>query len=591
MNTRPYNLLPLPHPRDFDPGPEYFYTNFVHPMIPDMIQLMDVGLNIDPNAVSKLRTTVTEVLENVTRTVGRNRLIRDRLETVARNQRKDAQASLRTTDDYLLEYNKDSAVHRTWIVNTRLRNIGKGDKCRESWLITPLKALNEELKDPYIMRLLLKVDISEHEETAKGMLALAEYKLSIYNTPRIASGNAMPVFNPGSAKQKQEFFSSLGLKSPVQSKKTGDCSWSREIVEDMLYSTPDGPLKDILEAFVDHSYSSIIQNNFLKAFDTYTVDGVLRGNVKLLGAKSARPTSNAPNLLNMPSTKSVYAKPLKSCFKAPEGKLVIQADFNSLEDVVLANLTLDPGKVAIQKDKSLDAHCYNALSYFQNSIEDIIGTEGDYKDKVRRFKKAVKSGDKALSDIRQNSKPCTFKLAYLGFPDADKGGVITQHIYDNYHNKLYPGVKSYLEDYTIPTVKEQGYIHLGLGFRMYTDNVDEKFRTVFNANFQFWSVLTLIAVNEMNHRIRDAGLTKDIEICGTIYDSIYANITPDAQIVQWYNKNLVEVGSKDFLEDQEIPNILTCGIGRNWAEEIDLAPDATIEEIQKVLDDLGDSDD
>lgn len=589
MTARPWELLPLPHPKDFDPGPEYFYENFVHPMIPDMIRLMDTGLNIDQSAVSKLRTTVTDVLDSVTKRIGSNPVIRKRLSQVVKVQKKEAQESLRDVEFYLLPFNPTSALHRTWVINTQLIAIGHEDKVADNWLLAPLKKLNATINDPYILRFLLKVEMSNHEVTLAGMRALAEYKLGIYNKPRLIAGNAMPVFNPGSAKQKQELFSMLGMESPIKSKTTGEGSWSREIVEEFLEVEGEGDLKEVLQAFVDHSFSAIIESNFLKAFDTFTVDGVLRGNIRLLGAKSARPTSNAPNLFNMPSTKSVYAKPLKKCFKAPEGKLVIQADFSSLEDVVLANLTLDPGKLAIQKDKTLDAHCYNALAYFQDAIEAEIGTEGDYKDKVRRFKKSVKSGNVVLSDIRQNSKGCTFKLAYLGFPDAEKGGAITQEIYDNYHNKLYPGVKDYLQDYVIPTVHNQGYMHLGLGFRMYTDNIDQKFRTVFNANFQFWSILTLIAVNEMNLRIAEAGLEDDIQICGTIYDSIYANITPTAEIVNWYNVNLVEVGKKDFLEVQEIPNVLTCGIGRNWAEEVALDPDASIEDIQQVLDKLGDA--
>lgn len=247
---------------------------------------------------------------------------------------------------------------------------------------------------------------------------------------------------------------------------------------------------------------------------------------------------------------------------------------------------MDAGKLAIQKDPDLDAHCYNSLGYYTSQIEKIIGAEGTYNDKVKRFKQGVEDKEPTLKAFRQSSKPITFKLAYLGFPDHDKGGLITQEIYDNYHNVLYPGVKSYLDDYVIPFAKENGYIHLGLGCRIYTDDAQNDHRTLFNANFQFWSILTLIAVNEMHYRIEEAGLVEDIKISSTIYDSIYAVITPDAEIIKWYNDNLVEIGAKPFVENQEVATSLECGIGRNWAEEVAIPKNATVEEIQDILNSL-----
>ena len=584
-SVRPWQRLPLPHPRDFDPGQKYFYENFAKPLVKDFIKIMCTGINIDPVAVENLTKEVDVVLASVDEVLSNNPLIKKVQSLRAKDNQKAHKEkcleAIREIDYYLKPYNPKDIIHRTWVVNNYLSGV---EEPREKWALSDLKKYNIFKKDPFISSVIDGKPISEHLDS--GMLALAKYKLELWNRPRIEKSEQeapLDKFNAGSAQQKQKLFSLFNIEAASKSDTTGDDSWNRENLEILLKSTDNEELIEVVEKLIDHPFSAIIKNNFLSAFDRFTINSVLHGNIKLFGAKSFRPTSNAPNLLNMPSSGSAYAKPLKKCFVAPEGKLIIQADYASLEDVVLADLTLDAGKLAIQKDPTLDAHCYNALGYYTRKIEDIIGKEGTYNDKVRRFKQAVEDKHPELKALRQASKPITFKLAYLGFPDESRGGLITQTIYDNYHNALYPGVKSYLDDYVIPRAKEDGYIHLGLGCRIYTDDVDKDHRTLFNANFQFWSVLTLIAVNEMHHRIDEAGLSNDIQISATIYDSIYSVITADPEIIKWYNDNLVEVGAKPFIENQEVATSLSCGIGRNWAEEVAIPKNATVEEITEIL--------
>ena len=593
---RPYEHLPSKHPREFDPSDNnllFFYENFIKHFIPDMIGIMNAGLVIDKKAVEELRATVTSVLSSVSDRLIKNKKIKKfqnyKLPNIQKKHYDECTKSIRTIKYYTNQYKASNILHRTWVINTYLIDIGYKSKIKDKWTLSDLKQLNIFLENSFIKSVIDRRDIVNNSHTIKGMKKLAEYKLELWNRPRYEKAKKpvdIPEFNPGSPKQLREFFEFCKITPLSYSNKTGEPSWGREQLEIIYKQTTDEDLKDALQSFIDYSYSSIINNNFLKAFDTYTIDGKLHGNIKLFGALSFRPTSNNPNLLNMPSTGSIYAKPLKKCFIAPKGKLVIQADYSSLEDVVLSCLTKDEGKIAIQKDKTLDAHCYNALTYFKDEILKYVDPNNDYKNQVREFNKLVEEGHSELKSIRQKSKPCTFKLAYLGYPDADKGGVITQDIYDNYHNVLYPGVKSYLDDYTIPFVRENGYIHLGLGCRLYCDNVDEKFRSIFNANFQFWSILTLISINEMNYRIKQENLQDDIIIVSTIYDSIYANITADSEIIKWYNDNLNEIGSKDFIEDQPVSNTLTCGIGRSWAEEIPLPVNATTTEIDSILKEL-----
>lgn len=54
-------------------------------------------------------------------------------------------------------------------------------------------------------------------------------------------------------------------------------------------------------------------------------------------------------------------------------------------------------------------------------------------------------------------------------------------IFNNYHQKLYPAITDYRENYVLPTVQATGRIHLGLGFYMHSDKPSSDIRTLSNA--------------------------------------------------------------------------------------------------------------
>lgn len=590
---RPYKLLPMPAPRDFDPSEEdplFFYRNFAKPMIPDMIRMMNVGLHIDPDAVEELRATIDTVLLSVQERLEANDLIKEyqnsRLPAAQAAHAAEATKAIRTLDYYLKPYKPGDMVHRTWVVNHYLERKHRGKDTKDKWTVKDLKEYNIFLNDPFFKSIIEKREMKDVEFVVTAMLKLAQHKLDLWNRPRYEKAET-PVdledFNPGSSKQCKEFFELMNIEPIAFSKDTGEASWGRDAVEQVLKESTDEKLIDVLEAMVDYSYSAIIKNNFLKAFDSFTIDGVLHGNIKLFGAKSFRPTSNNPNLLNAPSSKSIYALPLKKCIVAPPSKVIYAIDLAALEDRVMANLSGDVNKGNVFLE-GLDGHSLNACGYFPEEIAKIMGPNEDNVEYVKMFYHMVEElGNKDLKLIRTNSKAPTFKLAYGGYPDAHKGGVITQEIFDNYHHVLYPGITDYRENYVLPATRQQGYIHLGLGCRMYSSNPDEAIRTLNNATVQFWSILTLIAINEFNYRVDKEGLDMEIEISSTIYDSMYLHVTADAELLKWVNDTLVPIMCVQYLEEERIHNEASGEIGLNWADLHKIQNGATTEEIHEVL--------
>jgi len=598
-NTRPWMLLgTLPAPKDFDPSEEealYFYKHFVKPLIPDMINLMYNGLVMDEQNIIELDKTIVNVLSNVKITLDNNPLMQEfqalQYKKNYKALEKEQRSKFRTLDYYLKPYKANDVIHRTYLVNEVLLMEGLQSDTRTKWTVNDLKKYNKINHIAIFDSIIDKSIDPNHPIIQVAMEKLAKEKLNIYNKSKLVKletatkEDLAPPFNPGSSKQKAEFFAWLGVAPTKLSKETGEASWGREQVEEQLRLAEDNNIKEILQSFVDYSYSAIIKNNFLESFSRYTIDGILHGGVKLWGTKTFRPTGQNPNFLQLPSSGSIYAKPLKKCIVHKPGYLIWTIDYDQLEDRILANLTQDEGKCNIFL-KNLDSHCYNALGYFSEEIAKYMPLTGDLITDTLEFKHRVEEGDKALKAIRQNGKRVTFGISYGAYPPKISDSIkcpIEQatEIFNNYHNKLYPGITKLREEIILPQAKKNGYVHMGLGARLYSDDIDTNARTIWNSVSQFWSILTLIAMNEFNYRLKEVPYS--IYTNATIYDALYGQIEATPEAIKWLNDTLPSIMKKDFLEEVKVPNNAAIEIGTSWADLHELPNNASLEQIEQIL--------
>lgn len=130
----------------------------------------------------------------------------------------------------------------------------------------------------------------------------------------------------------------------------------------------------VLKALIKYAEAAKILGTFINALKEKSVlkeDGnyYLHGNFNMNGTKSGRQSSSNPNLTNLPSG-STYGKLIKSCFKSPKGRVMIGADFDSLENKISALTTNDPNKLKVYTE-GYDSHSLAAYSYWPEQFKDI----------------------------------------------------------------------------------------------------------------------------------------------------------------------------------------------------------------------------
>jgi len=596
-----HDLLPVPEPCTVNPPMGHFYNTVAKYLIKDTVRLQMNGLAIDLDEVEKLEIVLDKQLAKVKTDLASNPLISEFQQLQHKRLIKefitDKKSKLREPEYYLKKFKPSDMVHRSYFMNTyaekfnlpipeeRIEGINK-----PKWSAKLVKHFSKTR--PILQRLLDKT-LTDHPIIDEAMQQLAIDKTNIYNEKYLKAIKSpdvpIPEFNPGSSLQKQKLFAWLDIESDKVSKETGLPSFDRDTIERINKETVDDDIKHFTQCFIDYSYAAIVRNNFIEAFYRYTVNGRLYGQYKLLGAKSGRYTSQNPNMLNMPSTKSIFAKPIKKCFKAPEGFLIATADYSALEDRVIASLSRDENKCNVFL-QDLDGHCLNAYGYFKEEIAEHMKLTGDTVIDVKEFNK-LRETNKKLDAIRQKGKPATFGLSYGAFPPKVSRSLKiplpeAESIFNRYHNELYSGITDYRENYVLPTALQNGQIHLGMGFYLKSDNPDRDIRTLNNATCQFWSILTALTINKMHQLIDEAGYQNDIIITSTIYDSIYFEVREDPIIIHWLNNNLIKVMTTDFMENQTIKNTADLEIGTSWADLTIIPNNSSLEEIKTIMKDI-----
>jgi len=411
-------------------------------------------------------------------------------------------------------------------------------------------------------------------------------------------------FNPNSSTQLQRLiYTQLGY-AVIDKTDGGQPATGNDTLKKLIHLAKSPNDKLLFEKLIALADVSIILDNFLNAFLTKSIqheDGWwwIHGNFNLGGTVSGRLSSSEPNLQNIPSTGSIYAKLIKSCFKAPPGWIFSGADFASLEDRISALTTKDPNKLKVYTD-GYDGHCLRAYYYYSEKMPDIDPNSVDSINSIADHPEYKK--------YRQDSKEPTFLLTYGGtcFGLMNNCGLpkeLAKSIEANYHI-MYEVSDKWVQD-KLQQASIDGYVTVAFGMKVRTPLIAQciwgsstmpyeakaEGRTAGNALGQSYGLLNnRAAVSYQTEYWHSPYRTQILPSCH-IHDAQYFLLRSNIDVVQYHNDRLPHHMAWQGLPEIEHDEVKIGGdvelFYPSWEHKLALPPHADHQTLKTLMSEHG----
>lgn len=350
-------------------------------------------------------------------------------------------------------------------------------------------------------------------------------------------------FNVGSPKQLGEIlFDEMSLSGGKKGK-TGAWSTDSNVLEGLAAQGHDLPAR-----VLDWRQVQKLKSTYADALQTYVnpKTGRIHTSFAMTGAATGRLASSDPNLQNIP-IRTEEGRKLRQAFVAPEGSVLLSADYSQIELRLLAHVA-DIGELKRAFAEGLDIHAATAALVFG-------GDPAHMDPMVRRQAKAINFG--IIYGIS------AFGLArQLQVPQGEAKAFI-----DAYFER-YPGVKSYMER-AKAFAHEHGYVTTAFGRRVWTAGIKDKNparrsfqeRAAINAPLQGAAAdIIKLAMARIPKALHAAGLKSRMLL--QVHDELlFETREAEAEATAVVAKQVME-GAATL----SVPLLVEAGTGRNWAE-------------------------
>lgn len=349
-------------------------------------------------------------------------------------------------------------------------------------------------------------------------------------------------FNLASPKQLQHiFFEKLELPIIKKTPK-GQPSTAEEVLVELSqdYELP----KVILE----HRGLAKLKNTYTDKLPLMIQPSTGRVHTSYHQAVTAtgRLSSSDPNLQNIP-VRNEEGRKIRQAFEAPEGYVMVAADYSQIELRIMAHLSNDSGLV--------DAFTHGKDIHKATAAEIMAVDEAEVTSEQRRHAKAVNFG-------------LIYGMSAFGLArQIDTGRKEAQAYIDTYFAR-YPGVKEYM-DTTRELAGKQGYVETLFGRRLHLPEINSRNgmrraaaeRTAINAPMQGTAAdIIKKAMVDMENWIKESA--PDVRMIMQVHDELIFEV-PEAKVDE------VCASIKEVMEGAaqlDVPLVVDVGRGANWDE-------------------------
>ena len=350
-------------------------------------------------------------------------------------------------------------------------------------------------------------------------------------------------FNLGSPKQIGEIlFVKLGL--PVGRKTaSGAPSTDEDVLQEL---SADYPLPGKL---LEHRSLSKLKGTYTDKLPLMVnpATGRVHTNYAQAVAVTGRLSSNDPNLQNIP-IRTAEGRRVREAFIAPEGAVILSADYSQIELRIMAHLSADAGLLHAFA-AGIDVHRATAAEVFAGGDIEAVTAE------QRRFAKVINFG--LIYGMS------AFGLAAnLGIERSAATAYIERYF------ARYPGVKRYMDE-TRVSARDKGYVETLFGRRVHLPDIKAgggprraaAERQAINAPMQGTAAdlikLAMIAVQE--HLDREQRATRMIM---QVHDELVFEV-PEAELA-WAREEVPKIMAG--VATLAVPLVADVGVGANWDE-------------------------
>ncbi|UTW44612.1 DNA polymerase I [bacterium SCSIO 12696] len=406
----------------------------------------------------------------------------------------------------------------------------------------PLKSVFEEIELPLVPVLsrierngaLLDAGLLTEQSQQLGQ-RIAELQAQAYEL-------AGEEFNLASPKQLGTIlFDKLGI--PVLKKTAkGAPSTKEEVLQELAL---DYPLPKLL---LEHRSLSKLKSTYTDKLPTMvnSVSGRLHTSYHQAVTATGRLSSSDPNLQNIP-VRTEEGRRIRQAFIAPEGSVIVAADYSQIELRIMAHLSGDEGLLKAFGD-GLDVHTATAAEVFGTAL------------------------DKVTSEQRRSAKAINFGLIYgmsaFGLGRQLHIGRNQAQEYIDLYFARYPGVQRYMDE-ARATASDKGYVETLFGRRLHVPEINASNgmrrqaaeRAAINAPMQGTAAdIIKRAMIAVDRWLSDEGLASKVIM--QVHDELVLEV-PTSELEQITSGLSQQMAGAAQLA---VPLVVDIGSGANWEQ-------------------------